>query len=471
MSVFNEVRAGTYLDSVALMRMSRSLVALDGVEDAAMMMGTPANKGILRDAGLLTDGGQQAAPGDLIIAVRGSVDAAVAIAEAEALLAAPAVTRTARTGFVPKSLRAAARAAPTANLALISVAGEFATAEARKALQCGLNVMLFSDNIGVDDERDLKRDAHARGLIVMGPDCGTAIIGGAPLAFANVVRRGDIGIIAASGTGAQEVSCLIDRHGKGVSHLIGVGGRDLDARVGGISTLDALAMLEADDATRSIIIVSKPPAPEVMTRLGAALAKASKPVIVACVGGGRFDLPPRVRLAETLEEAAARAAGAARNSEDGAGGHTGADGAGLRGFFCGGTLCGEAGALLRAAGAVAAAGAMVDYGADEFTRGRPHPMIDPQLRDEAISSALDDAAVKVVLFDIVLGHGAHLDPAGALLAALGDAGRGNKPLVASVVGTDTDPQVRSRQVAALEAAGIEVCPSNAAAVRRALALA
>src|SRR5580704_9603583 len=97
--------------------------------------------------------------------------------------------------------------------------------------------MIFSDNVPIAEEASLKHEARERGLMVMGPDCGTAIIGGVPLAFANAVPRGDIGIIGASGTGIQEVSTLIARAGRGVRHAIGTGGRDMHAEVGGLTTL------------------------------------------------------------------------------------------------------------------------------------------------------------------------------------------------------------------------------------------
>src|SRR4030095_10708603 len=131
--------------------------------------------------------------------------------------------------------------AEDADIALISVPGDYAAAEALKALAQGLNVMLFFDNVAIADERAIKLYARARTLLVMGPDCGTAIVNGVPLGFANVVRRGDIGLVAASGTGLQEVTCRIHNLGGGISQAIGTGGRDLKDAGGGMPVLQGAA--------------------------------------------------------------------------------------------------------------------------------------------------------------------------------------------------------------------------------------
>ena len=233
--VMNRLRKGFYLDSVALMRISKEISSLPGVKLASMMIGTPANKQVLAEAGLLNDEGRTAEANDVIVSLRadtGEVGEA-ALAEAEKLLAAPALEGGGGFGWRPKTLDAALDVLPAANLALISVPGEFAGEEARRALRKNLHVMLFSDHVSLEEERLLKAEARERGLLLMGPDCGTAILGGVPLAFANEVPRGGVGLIAASGTGLQEVACLIGRGGGGISHAIGVGGRDLNDEVGG----------------------------------------------------------------------------------------------------------------------------------------------------------------------------------------------------------------------------------------------
>ena len=257
----NRVEAGRYLDSVALMRVSRRLEALPGIEAAALMIGSPSNKALLRDAGLLAPDGEKATSNDLIIAVRGTQSGKALQAALEMLLE----TKPAGRDGLPhaRSLAGALELLPQASLALISVPGEFAAYEARKALERGLNALVFSDNVPIEDEAALKRFAAQRQLLLMGPDCGTALIAGTPIAFANAVPRGDIGIVSASGTGLQEVSSLIARMGGGVSHGIGVGGRDLDARIGALGTLAAIDALERDPGTARMVLISKPPAREV----------------------------------------------------------------------------------------------------------------------------------------------------------------------------------------------------------------
>ena len=309
--VANRVRRGFYLDSVALMRLSVSLSEGEGVESASLMIGTPSNLAILDEAGLLTAEGRGAGPHDLVLAVRATGrDALEAALEAAAEALERAAEPDERADFRFPGLRSAFEALPGANLAIVSVPGPFAAREARRALRCGLNVLLFSDHVSVEEEVALKEEAGRRGLLVMGPDCGTAIIGGVPLAFANRVRRGDIGVVAASGTGLQEFSVLVHRGGGGISHGIGVGGRDLSDAVGAASTLAALDLLEADAATRHIAILSKPLGLRTEAALLARLAECPKPVTLCLVGRDEATLPANVRLAPTLRDTARLALGA-----------------------------------------------------------------------------------------------------------------------------------------------------------------
>jgi len=496
------VRAQFYLDSVALMRMSRTLNTTAGVHDAAMMMGTPANLEILSNAGLLElplagQGGSSIGPGDLILTVRADTHAIAvsALDEAEQLLAQPQKAGKSRT-WQPRSIRSAVDEYPDANLVLISVPGAFAISEARKSIRRGLHAMIFSDNVPLDDEVQLKREARDLGVLVMGPDCGTCVINGVPLAFANQLPRGDIGIVGASGTGIQEVSCLLAGMGKGISHAIGVGGRDMGSAVGGISTLMALDALDADASTRHIVVICKPPAPEVATLVLTRIAKSAKSFTLCFIGGQAPALPANAHWAKTLS-AAAEHAGDARVSADLVGGShhgktTGVSGAVspkgslIRGLFCGGTLCAEAQVICMDAGLSVSSNAaipgvsavvsrqghtLIDLGADEYTQGKPHPMIDPTVRDQLLSDALTDDVTAVVLLDIVLGYGAHADPAGQLVRSLpasyADSG---VQLIASVTGTETDPQIRSRQIATLQGAGIVLAASNAQAALLAVEL-
>ncbi len=485
--VLNEVRRATYFDSIVLMRISRQITGLPGVEEAGLILGTPANKDILRDAGILGPEGDGAEPGDLILALRAKDAAAggAALAEAKRLLEAPreAATHAGLNAF--RSFRTAMRDLPDANLALISVPGHFATAEARKALALGMNVMIFSDNVPIADEAAIKHEARDRGLFVMGPDCGTAIIGGVPLAFANVVPRGEIGIIGASGTGIQEVSCLIARAGHGVSHAIGTGGRDLKAEVGAITTLMAIDALDADARTKHIVLISKPPETSVAKLVLDRVARSEKPFTICFLGAADLALPPNARAAATLKDAADLSLGrAAELPLASAPAVRATRGKAVRGLFAGGTFCAEAQIVfgqrgLSVASNVPVPGArplrgatdghvLIDLGDDEFTRGRPHPMIDPAVRDRPIVDALADRAVGVLLIDVVLGYGAHADPAAHLVRVLGE--RKDGPLViASVTGTDGDPQPRSVQVEKLVAAGVAVAESNAEAAEMAIA--
>jgi FdrA protein len=328
--------------------------------------------------------------------------------------------------------------------------------------------MVFSDNVPLAEEIALKTYAVRRGLLLMGPDCGTALIAGTPLAFANAVPRGDTGIVAASGTGLQEVSTLLARSGRGVSHGIGVGGRDLSKEVGGRMTLAALDALEADAGTRRIIVISKPPAPSVTAKIVARAGRSRKPVTLCLLGSKKFRTPENVRLARTLEEAADFHP--KEKIEVTAGGN-------ILGLFCGGSLCAEAQVVLMDHGLKVASNApvpgarasgaphkLIDLGADEYTRGRPHPMIEPALRNVHIERALKDRTVGVVLLDVVIGYGAHADPAGLLAGVLRQT-KHSKRVIASVTGTEGDPQVYSRQVKALRAAGVIVAASNAQAAR------
>jgi succinyl-CoA synthetase alpha subunit len=466
MSLAVRIVSGAYRDSVALMQLSAELLALPGVKRASLAMATPANLALLAEAGLL-ERPLDAAPNDLVIALEGrALEAAFAHA-LRALGERQERTASAATS-IPKSIAQAHEVAPNANLALISVPGEYAGAEARKALRLGLNVMVFSNNVPLEDEAALKREAGERGLLLLGPDCGTAIVDGVPLGFANELRRGRIGYIAASGTGLQEVACLADRLGEGVSQAIGTGGRDLHEAVGGLATLEALERLAADRDTGVIVLISKPPAAAVAERVLAAAARTRKPVVACFLGTST----KRRYSVKTLEEAAHAAVALARKRKIAfpkfrprALPRVAAPRRYVRGLFSGGTLAHEAALILGKAGLV------VDLGDDVFTRGRPHPMIDFRLRNERIAAEAADPQVAVLLFDVVLGRGAHPDPAAELVPALQAARKRRLALVASVCGTEADPQVRSRQVKRLQQAGVLVAESNAQAAQLAAAIA
>jgi len=499
MPVAARVKQNFYKDSVALMRISQDVLGRAGLARASLLMGTPANKDILGQAGLLAPELAGASPADLMILVDGEEAAlAPALQAIEAALAGgDAKGRTERAEIAPRSIAMGIAALGRATLVQVSVPGPYAAAEALKALKAGLHVFLFSDNVPLAEELAVKRLAAKKGLLVMGPDCGTAILGGVPLGFANAVRRGAIGLVGASGTGMQEVSCRIHALGEGVSHAIGTGSRDVYEEVGGTTLAAGLELLARDPATRVITIISKPPAPSVAERALAAARAAGKPTVVLFLGAkvnGGGNLHPVV----TLEQAAATAVALARG-----GGPADARPAGtpaeaalaklapsqryLRGLYSGGTYCTEAQLVWRDAGletwsnaplemklalphgAPSRGHTAIDLGADEFTVGRPHPMIDFAARVERLGAEARDPSVAAIVLDVVLGYGAHPDPAGALAPAVREAraaaAREGRELVVIgfVCGTEGDPQRLASQAARLAESGMVLAPGSTAA--------
>jgi len=494
------IKPNLYKDSVALMRIAEKLLQDPAIRRATLVMGTPANKEILEEAGLLAEKAAAVGPSDLIVVVESDSEDAMQAAFAAIDAALTAVAKpSGEARVIPAhsiTMGLGAVGAAAANLAQISVPGAYAGAEALKAVKAGLNVFLFSDNVPLAQELAIKQLAQKRGLIVMGPDCGTAIIGGVPLGFANVVRRGNVGLIGASGTGLQEVSCQVHLLGAGVSHAIGTGGRDVKAEIGGISMLMALDLLAADAATKVIGIVSKPPAPAVMQAVIERAGRAGKPVVLCFLGGATQATPPNVTQTSDLYTCAAACVAhalerpAAPMLPSGLPVTRFATGQRyLRGLFSGGTFCTEAQVALRALGIASYSNVpleaglalahpsrsqqhtMLDLGDDDFTVGRPHPMIDPSQRVARLAVEAADPETAVILLDIVLGYAGHLDPAGALVAAIraarasaASAGR-ELAIVAFVCGTEEDPQVRSVQERSLRDAGALLAPSSTHAAR------
>jgi FdrA protein len=488
------VRTGSYHDSIELMLMGRRAAERPGVHTAVASMATPLNLTLLREQGFHVADARTITPNDLVIAVRGeSADAAdAAIAAFESELAAPSGGP--RLGSVRSdatSLRSLARRDPELAVALISVPAAYAAYECAAALDAGLHVFCFSDGIELDAELALKRRAAKLDLLFMGPDCGTAILDGVALGFANRVARGPVGIVAASGTGAQEVSCLLDAAGVGISQLIGVGGRDLGKTVGGLMARRALERLALDDGTEVIVVISKPPDRDVAEQIAAAAASTGKPAVLAFPGAAQtIALPAGVELESSLERAAARAAeltGHALPPFDEAPARPPSEGW-IRGLFSGGTLCTEAMTIVSArVGKVTsniplrpewridgirrvAGHAFVDFGADELTQGRAHPMIDPALRLERFEHEAADPAVAAIVLDVVLGYGAHPDPASWLAPAVAAAlaTRPELNVVVSLCGAAGDPQDLDRQRQLLLSAGATVTRSTARAAELAL---
>ncbi len=469
-----EIQTGRYHDSVRLMQVTRDVRSVDGVDAVMVAMATDLNLGLLAEMGFDRSNVATAGPDDLMIAIRATGPTAVEAARraVEDRLARSVATTTGGGPFEPPSphtIEAAAKVA-SANLALISVPGAHAFVEAMEALRAGLHVMLFSDNVAVDHEVLLKRAAAERGLLVMGPDCGTAVVNGVGLGFANAVDLGPVGICGASGTGIQQLCSLIDAAGVGVRHALGTGGRDLSAAVGGASTRRALAALDADPVVEVIVVVSKPPAAEVAAELRRAIDACETPVVEALLGTSDATLEDAATAALAHLGVAAPKPPVWQPDRVPAP-RTGA----LRGFFSGGTLRDEARAIAAAVlGPIATDTTpgnhtMVDFGADEYTRGRAHPMIDQRLRLDALSAAAEPST-GAVLLDVVLGHGAHADPAAELSPAVAQLVGAGIPVIVSMCATRRDPQDRERQARALQEAGAEVHLSNAAAATRAAAL-
>ena len=479
------LRSGVYADSVKLMQISRDVAALDGVTAVLVAMATPLNLELAANMGLAPE--EPASPEQLLIAIRADDDAALASAVAAvdtALTARERATGSA-TAIPQRTIGAGLDELEAGSaMAIVSVPGQYAVAEAADAIAAGRSVLLFSDGVPVEHEIALKDAASSAGVLVMGPDCGTAIISGLALGFANVVRPGGVGLVAASGTGAQQVSCLLDAAGVGVSHVLGVGGRDLSEAVGGRATLAALAALDADPGTERVLVVSKPPAPSVEQSVSAAAAELSVPVRSAVLSADSPDLTAAVEallrdMGHDVPLWPSRP-GPAVNA---------VPGATLKGLYSGGTLADEA--MLIAAPALgdirsntplrpeldlgtdlsATGHVVIDFGDDALTVGRAHPMIDPTLRLEAIANLAASGEPAVLLLDVVLGYGSDPDPAGALAPALTAArAAADLPVVVALVGTEADPQGWSRQADALAAAGAAVFASNSAAVRYALQL-
>ena len=505
MSLKSRYYANLYKDSVSLMTVSAQVVAIPGIETASVVMASATNIENLASAGL---GTYEVRPNDLIVAVSGSDEACVAaLAKADELLKVSAASGGDEGGAARQpitSLQMAVSKDPAHNFALVSVPGDYAAAEAMKALRLGMDVMIFSDNVPQESELALKRYAQEHDLMVMGPDCGTAIVNGIPLGFANVVRRGPIGVVGASGTGTQEVTVRIHQLGSGVSQALGTGGHDLAAFIGGISMLHGLKALDEDPDTKVILLVSKPPSPEVAAAVLAAAQASAKPVVAIFLGAdpdsitrngvhgaaylsqaadmavalAKGEKPQRkpIALTNEVQQKIAEVSRAMAPSQRY-----------VRGIFSGGTFCFEAQLIHAAAGIASFSNAptagnrklekvgkslentIIDMGDDQFTQGRPHPMIDPSLRDARIRDEVADPSTAVVLFDVVLGYGSAADPTAALVGVIGSAkakaqaqGR-HVAFIGHVCGTDQDPQNCAEIVAALKSAGVLIASSNAEA--------
>lgn len=494
----SEVRSGSYYDSAFLMQLQRSLAGLPGVQDAGVVMGTDTNKEILARIDLVTSDVNNAKPDDLVIVVRAENEstAKAALGQVDELL----VRRKTSTSqeHRPQSVESAIDMLPDASWVLISVAGRYAAGVARDALRQGKHVFLFSDNVSVEEEISLKQMAVEKGLLVMGPDCGTAIVRSIGLGFANKVRLGPIGLVAAAGTGLQQVSSRIHQLGGGMTYGIGTGGRDLSEKVGALTFRQGIDILARDSETEVIVLVSKPPAPKVAEEVLNFARKTGKPVVVCFIGRSPSARQvDNLHFAGSLDEAAAIAVDLTKSKSKVAAApdlklERFAKGQRyLRGLFSGGTLAYEAQYILKdylpkvyanaplnkddkmPNALVSQEHCIIDLGEDEFTVGRLHPMMDNELRIRRLMDEANDPEVAVIMLDVVIGYGSHPDPASELAPAIAKAkalaekaGR-NLEVVAVATGTDEDPQNLDNQIKQLKAVGVWVDTSNETVVRHA----
>ena len=492
------VKKGSYQDSVVLMLLTNEISTIEGVKKVSIMMATPANKDIFKQSGLDTEELMNASANDMVVVAdiddENLID--IIMENVDTFLKKQASASVDKKGAESvKSWDAGLKKLPEANLAVISIPGAYAALEADRALDEGLNVFMFSDNVSIEDEKALKEKAHAKGLAVMGPDCGTGIIQGVPVAFTNNVTPGSIGIIGASGTGIQELTTIIDRLGEGVTNAIGIGGRDLNAAIGGITMMDMIDAMEDDDTVKVLIIVSKPPAKEVRDRISNRLSNFSKPVVTLFVGEKPEYHEENFYHAYTLDEAARLAVGLVRGTEipeatadvDESTFYKAEDNKTIKAYYSGGTLANEAAMLIKDAMNCKVppediegymlqldGNVVVDLGDDAYTKGKPHPMIDPAKRIECMQAAVDDESTGVVLLDIMLGYGSHADMAGSLiptikeLQAKADAAGRKVFFIATVCGTRRDYQGYEDAVNKLKEAGVIVCENNKLACRTAI---
>jgi FdrA protein len=498
-----------YKDSVQLMRAASSASKLKGVLITSVLMGTPNNKPLLEEANLLTPEAAAAGANDIIIVVRANSEE---YAETAIQFIIDYLSKTVQTEhdstLLYRSIRGAKKGLPDSNLALISVPGEYAARDSHLALMNNLNVLLFSDNVTIEDELRLKTEAHEKGLLLMGPDCGTAMIKNVGLGFANVVRPGSIGIIAASGTGTQEVMTLCHHLDMGVTHAIGTGSRDVKDVIGGITMIDGLHALERDPSTDLIILVSKPPEEKTMTKILSEIYKCTKPVIINFLGksAGYCDVSGKTVTVNTLEEAAYTASNYTKtgkleltsimfdNEEEISRIREKIEKRlvptqrYIRGLYAGGTFTFEAAQIIRdllpsdvrihtnvhLSGTKLIQDAktsiehtLVDMGDDEFTVGKPHPMIDQSERTKRFLEEIRDPQTAIILLDFVLGYGSHLDPVGDMQDAFREwqSMETYIPIIAHVCGTPLDPQDYNKSLEFLDEYGIITMPTNAQAAK------
>ncbi|WP_166626575.1 acyl-CoA synthetase FdrA [Jeotgalicoccus sp. S0W5] len=495
--LYTIIKGNTYQDSIVLMLLSQKLSAMEGVNKASVMMGTPANKDIFKGSGLGTPELEDASANDIVIVIdtddESKVDEVDQAVETE--LAGGSGSDDSQKSSEAHNWKRALELANNPNLALISIPGTYATMEAENALRNGLHVFMFSDNVPKEDEVRLKELAHEKGLFVMGPDCGTGIIHSVPLAFTNTVAQGDIGVVGASGTGIQEVTTIVDRMGKGVTNAIGTGGRDLSTEVGAITMLDSIKALNQDPKVKVITVISKPPAKEVQEKVESVLRSIDKPVVALFLGAKPEYQEDAIYHAYTLEEAAVASVQLSNGETvdfkpstiEGLSVDFDANQKGIKAYYSGGTLASEAAMMIRHSLGEeevkdegftykSTSHEVIDLGDDMYTQGKPHPMIDPEKRIEKLETSADSEDTAVIMLDNVIGYGSHADMASELaptIKRITDKAKSEERslvVLATVVGTDKDAQGYDKQRQILEEAGAVLCDTNDQMVRTAIEL-
>ena len=300
------IKRNRYVDSVSLMSVTDSVKKADGIENCNASMVTAANREILEGLGF--DIPADVGANDLVVAVIASDEAAAdaALALGQDLLDHK---NAASGGKTYDNIEDIDLDEDPYDLVQISLPGEYAAAEAEKALKKGLDVFMFSDNVSLEDEKRLKELAITKGVLMMGPDCGVGYLKGVGLAAGSCYHTGCVGIVGASGSGAQEVGCLVEKLGFGISSLIGTGGRDLYPEIGGIMMLEGIRRLERDPDTKIIILVSKLADLTVMNKVLSFADIVSKPVVAIFLGADeKLYEGHRVYGTYSLEGAAVKAA-------------------------------------------------------------------------------------------------------------------------------------------------------------------
>ena len=505
MVIKNYILKNCYYDSVFLMRLARKLSEKDNVGNVSIGMGTPLNKDTIIDLGLNTDDLEKAGPNDLIIAIKATDERVCENAKEEFFtLVNERDTSALKNAF--RTIAGAKSAVSDANLAVISVAGEYAATEAKRALQNDMNVFMFSDNVPLEDEVELKKLALSKNKFMMGPGCGLSFINGVAIGLCSMVNRGDIGLAGASGSGIQEVMILVHRNGFGISHAIGTGGRDMSDEVGGISMIQSIRALEADERTRVIALISKPPAKSALITVIDEIKKCSKPVVVHFLNGdNKFLKENGILYSESFDNTAKMVMELSCGHEVKLKKVFDSDidvlsevkkfspsQKYIRAILCGGSLADEMQIICNSKNRkiysnvafdselllddpyTSIENTVIDIGDEVFTKGRAHVAIDPTARVNRFIKEARDPETAVIYLDFLLGYALHTDPASIMAEVIieektraASEGR-HLCVIATICGSDMDPQNFSKQAQILKDAGVILADTNKVAVELAI---